>query len=206
VSAAIHVRAARAGEADLLAPLLYEVSPAAHDRFSGGRDRALRLITTALERAGTSGSPEVTHVAEIAARPAGIVCCYPVWEGAERAAAYAAIGLREAPFWRRLAMLRFLRRMERATPAPPAQSLYVDALGTAPEFRRRGVARALLAAAEGQAGQLDLSRVSLETETDNAPARGLYEQCGFAAGAVGPRLRGLPQYVSYVKELKNRPA
>ena len=55
-------------EADVLAPLLYGVSPEAHDRFAGGRERALRLIATGLERAGTSGSMEVTHVAEVAAQ------------------------------------------------------------------------------------------------------------------------------------------
>jgi GNAT superfamily N-acetyltransferase len=181
--------------------LLYGVSPEAHDRFAGGRERALRLIVTGLERGGTSGSPEVTHVAEIDGRPAGVICCYPVWEGSHRAPAYAAIGVRGAPLWRRPAMARFLRRMERATPAPAADSLYVDALGTAPKFRRHGVARALLATAEDRALQLGLRRVSLETEVDNAPARSLYESCGFVPGEVGRRLRGLPQYVAYVKHL-----
>lgn len=199
MSAEITVRPARPGEADLLAPLLYGVSPEAHDRFAGGRERALRLIVTGLERAGTSGSTEVTQVAELAEQAAGIVCCYPVWEGADRAAAYAGIGLRASRAWRRPGMLRFLRRMERATPAPAAESLYIDALGTAPAFRRRGVARALLAAAENHARQLGLSRVSLETEVDNEAARALYEHCGFEPGEAGRQLRGLPRYVAYVK-------
>jgi ribosomal protein S18 acetylase RimI-like enzyme len=98
-------------------------------------------------------------------------------------------------------MLRFLRRMERATPAPAAQSLYIDALGTAPAFRRRGVARALLTVAEDRASRLGLRRVSLETEIDNEAARALYERCGFEPGEVGRRLRGLPQYVAYAKTL-----
>ena len=201
MSTQITVRPARPGEADLLAPLLYGVSPEAHDRFAGGRERALRLIVTGLDRAGTSGSMEVTQVAELAGQPAGIVCCYPVWEGADRAAAYAGIGLRASPAWRRPRMLRFLRRMERATPAPAAESLYVDALGTAPAFRRRGVARALLTAAEGRARDLGLGRVSLETEVDNEAARALYERCGFEPGEAGRQLRGLPRYVAYVKHL-----
>jgi ribosomal protein S18 acetylase RimI-like enzyme len=201
VSAEITVRPARSGETDVLAPLLYGVSPAAHDRFAGGRERALRLITTGLERDGTSGSMEVTHVAEVAVQPAGIVCLYPVWEGADRAAAYAGIGLRASPVWRRPGMLRFLRRMERATPAPAAESLYIDALGTSPEFRRRGVASALLAAAEARARRLGLGRVSLETEVDNEAARALYERCGFEPGEAGGQLRGLPRYVAYVKYL-----
>ena len=99
-------------------------------------------------------------------------------------------------------MLRFLRRMERATPAPAAESLYIDALGTAPAFRRRGVARALLAAAEDRARRLGLEPVSLETEVDNDAARALYERCGFEPGEVGRQLRGLPRYVAYVKYLR----
>jgi GNAT superfamily N-acetyltransferase len=201
VSAKITVRPARPGEADVLAPLLYGVSPEAHDRFAGGRERALRLIATGLERAGTSGSTEVTQVAEIAGQVTGIACCYPLREGADRAAAYADIGLRASPVWRRPGMVRFLRRMERATPAPAAESLYIDALGTAPAFRRRGVARALLAAAEDRARHLGLGRVSLETEIDNEAARALYESCGFQPGQVGRQLRGLPRYVAYVKHL-----
>jgi ribosomal protein S18 acetylase RimI-like enzyme len=98
-------------------------------------------------------------------------------------------------------MLRFLRRMERATPAPAAGSLYIDALGTAPAFRRRGVARALLGFAEGRARDLGLRRVSLETEVDNEAARALYERCGFEPGEVGGQLRGLPRYIAYVKYL-----
>ena len=201
MSAEITVRPARLGEAAVLAPLLYGVSPEAHDRFAGGRERALWLIATGLERAGTSGSTEVTQVAELAAQPAGIVCSYPVREGADRAAAYAGIGLRASPVWRRPGMLRFLRRMERATPAPAAESLYIDALGTAPAFRRRGVARALLADAEDRARRLGLGRVSLETEVDNEAARALYERCGFEPGEAGSQLRGLPRYVAYVKYL-----
>jgi ribosomal protein S18 acetylase RimI-like enzyme len=201
VIAEITVRPARPDEADVLAPLLYGVSPEAHDRFAAGRERAMRLIATGLERDGTSGSTEVTHVAEVAAQRAGIVCCYPVREAADRAAAYAGIALRASPLWRRPGMLRFLRRMERATPAPAAESLYIDALGTAPAFRRRGVARALLADAEGRARRLGLGRVSLETEVDNEAARALYERCGFEPGEVGGQLRGLPRYVAYVKYL-----
>jgi GNAT superfamily N-acetyltransferase len=199
VTEQIDVRPARPAEAVLLAPLLYGVSPEAHDRFAGGRARALALITAGLERAGTSGSAEVTIVAELAARPAGVVCCYPVWEGGDRAAALTEIALRAAPAWRRPVMRRFLRRMERATPAPPAESFYIDALGTAPGFRRRGVASALLTVAAERARRLGLGLLSLETEVDNGAARSLYEGFGFVAGEVGTRMRGLPQYVAYVK-------
>ena len=80
----VHVRPARAGEADALAPLLYEVNPDLHDRFAGSRERALRLIAEAFDSTGYSGSAEVVRVAEVDGRPAGVMGCYPDWEGTAR--------------------------------------------------------------------------------------------------------------------------
>ena len=98
-------------------------------------------------------------------------------------------------------MLAFVLRMRRAIPESPREALYVAALATAPEFRRRGVARALLDAAADEARRLGLIRICLETEADNVPARRLYESCGFLLAAHGRRLRGVPHFVSYVREL-----
>ena len=98
-------------------------------------------------------------------------------------------------------MLAFLYRMQRATPQPAHESLYVDAIATAPTFRRLGVGRAMLAAAEQEARDRGLIRVGLETEVTNTPARGLYESCGYVAGPQGARVPGLPRYVRYVREL-----
>ena len=195
------VRPARPGEGAELAPLLYEVSPQAHERFAGDPERALGLIVTAFERSGNSGSAEVVRVAEAGSERAGVICCYPVWEAPARARAFLRLGLEAAPWRRRPLMHAFLFRMQRATPAPPRESLYVDALATAPPFRRRGVASALLGAAEEQARRHGLVRVALETEVTNAPARALYERCGFVAAAEGPRVRGVPRYIAYVREL-----
>ena len=186
----------------LLAPLLYGVSPEAHDRFAGGRERALRLIVTGLERAGTSGSTEVTQVAELAAQAGRRRLLLPGVGGrrsrcrVRRHRPARGPGLAAAP-----ECCASCGGWSAPRPAPAAESLYIDALGTAPEFRRRGVARALLAAAEDRARQLGLGRVSLETEVDNEAARALYESCGFEPGEVGRRLRGLPRYVAYVKHL-----
>jgi ribosomal protein S18 acetylase RimI-like enzyme len=109
--------------------------------------------------------------------------------------------MRETPVWRWLRLLAFVRRMQRAIPESPREALYVDALATAPEFRRRGVARALLAAAEEEARRQGLIRVCLETEADNRPARRLYKSCGFVVVADGRRVRGVPRFVSYVREI-----
>jgi ribosomal protein S18 acetylase RimI-like enzyme len=197
----VQVRPARAGEAELLAPLLYEVNAELHDRFAGGRQRALDLIAEAFGAAGHSGSAEVVRVAEMGSRPAGVLACYPSWEGATRARADVRLGLRRTPWAQRPRLLWFVYRMQRAIPESPREALYVDALATAPEFRRQGVARALLDATAKEARQLGLIRICLETEVDNEPARSLYERCGFIAATEGRRMRGVPRFISYVKEL-----
>jgi ribosomal protein S18 acetylase RimI-like enzyme len=201
---AVHVRPARAGEATSLAPLLYAVNPQLHDRFAGSRERALDLITKAFDSTGHSGSAEVVRVAEIDGRPVGVIGCYPDWEGSARGRADVRLGLRGRPLLRRLPLLVFVLRMQRAIPESPREALYVDALATAPEFRRQGVARALLAAAEDEARQLGLIRICLETELTNRPARRLYESCGFVVLAEGRRIRGIPRFVSYVRKIGQR--
>ncbi len=197
----IHVRPARAGEAPALAPLLYAVNPQLHDRFAGGRERALQLIAEAFDSPGHSGSAEVVRVAEVDSTPAGVIGCYPNWEGAARGRADVRLGLRRASLLRRPLLLAFVYRMQRAIPESAHEALYVDALATAPEFRRQGVARALLGAAADEARRLGLIRVCLETEVANAPARRLYESAGFLVAAQGRRVRGVPRFVSYVREL-----
>lgn len=197
----VHVRPARADEARTLAPLLYAVNPDMHDRFAGDRARALDLIAEAFDNPGHSNSAEVVRVAEFDATPAGVIGCYPDWEGSGRGRADVRLGLRRAALARRPLMLAFVLRMRRAIPESPREALYVAALATAPEFRRRGVARALLDAAADEARRLGLIRICLETEADNVPARRLYESCGFLLAAHGRRLRGVPHFVSYVREL-----
>jgi GNAT superfamily N-acetyltransferase len=49
----------------------------------------------------------------------------------------------------------------------------------APKFRRLGGARALLTAAESWARNHGMTRLFLDTRTDLAEARALYEACGF---------------------------
>jgi GNAT superfamily N-acetyltransferase len=198
---AVHVRPARAGEADSLAPLLYAVNPELHDRFAGNRERALRLIAEAFDSTGHSGSAEAVRVAEVGGRPAGVMACYPDWEGTRRGRADVRLGLRVSSLLHRPRLLIFVFRMQRAIPGSRGEALYVDALATAPEHRRHGVARALLAAAEDEARRLGLIRISLETEVANEPARRLYESCGFLATAEGRRVRGVPRFVSYQREL-----
>jgi ribosomal protein S18 acetylase RimI-like enzyme len=76
---------------------------------------------------------------------------------------------------------------------------------TVVEFRRSGIARALLAAAEDQALAMGLPGLALDTNLDNGPARSLYESSGFAEWARRPPAKetsGLVFYVKYLRALK----
>jgi ribosomal protein S18 acetylase RimI-like enzyme len=56
-----------------------------------------------------------------------------------------------------------------------------------PEYRRRGVATALIAAAEHDARRRHAAKIRLEVSVANAAARRLYERNGYTATAEGPR-------------------
>lgn len=62
--------------------------------------------------------------------------------------------------------------------------LFVDELLVLPAFRRRGVARALLAYLEQQAYTLGLAGVRLLARPENVAAMALYGACGYAPNAT----------------------
>ena len=55
----------------------------------------------------------------------------------------------------------------------------VDDVAAGPEFRRNGIARALLCEADALAGRLGLSFLTLEVRAGNEPAIALYDKCGY---------------------------
>lgn len=63
---------------------------------------------------------------------------------------------------------------------------YVTNVCTAPAFRRRGVAGALIDAVASRAGELGLAFVSLEVRESNAAARALYAVKGFEIDGTRP--------------------
>ena len=57
--------------------------------------------------------------------------------------------------------------------------VYVDELWVQPDYRRRGIAKALLAKADELAAQLEATGVRLYVNTQNPEAQALYEAVGF---------------------------
>ena len=56
---------------------------------------------------------------------------------------------------------------------------YVGSVAVGERYRRRGTARALMTALAESAGAKKLSFLTLEVRESNAPARSLYEACGY---------------------------
>ena len=135
----------------MAALLLFESAPDMYMRFSGGRERALATLERAFDEPGNLASGDVAWVAELDGRPAAVMAGFPVVQAALRSRAYLGLTLRGTPFWRWPGVLRLYWLGGRASPAPRKDSFYIDALATDPEFRRRGLARALLDEAERQA-------------------------------------------------------
>jgi ribosomal protein S18 acetylase RimI-like enzyme len=195
------VRPARAGDAGAVVPLLYESSGGLYDRYAGGPHRALRLLGRAFESPGTNASWDVIAVAELEGSVAAAMAAFPVDEIPARASRFLRLTLRTVPPWRWLAAMRLYWAGMRAAPAPPRSALYVDALATEPEVRRRGAAGALLDEAERRARELSLPAVALDTALDNKAARALYLGKGYEEVAYRAPARRLPGFVALVKPL-----
>jgi ribosomal protein S18 acetylase RimI-like enzyme len=195
------VRAARESDAEPVALLLYESAAPMYDRFTGGRKRAVRLLTRAFESPGNNASREVVTVAELDGRVAGALAAFPVYETVSRAGAFLKLAFRVIPPWRWPSAMWLYWSGARAVPNPPESSFYIDALAVDEPLRRRGAARALLAAAERRARELDLPSIALDTSLDNRPARALYLSAGYDEVAYRPAGRGLPGFVALVKRV-----
>ena len=200
----LSVRPARPDDACVA--LLYESAQPYYDAYAGSPARAQRLLRHVFPQRGHAASYELCRVALADGAVAGVLIGFPVRDADRLARRFVRLTLPRVPPWRWPATLRHLRAAGTLAPRPPLQAFYVDALAVDPRFRRRGVARRLLAEAEAQAARAGLRGVALDTGLANAPARALYAAYGFAERDVRhaaddrvARAVGGPGFVSYFK-------
>ena len=186
--------------------LLYASAAPYYSAYAGGAERARTLLRAVYPRAGHSASWDVCHVAESGGAVVGVLAAFPSDAGDALARRFVRLTLAHLPPWHLPGLFRHLRATAAIGPRPPDGMLYVDALATAPEHRRRGVARALLAEADRLAAVAQLAGVALDTGIENSAARALYEQSGFRSSGLRlapdervARALGGPGFVGYVK-------
>jgi ribosomal protein S18 acetylase RimI-like enzyme len=196
------VRRAEPADFPAVARLLHRSAAGMYDRFAGGQDRALALLERSLAEPGNASSADVVWVAELDGRVAAAMAAFPVSEAVARSRAFLRLALRVAPLRRWPVALSLYWAGGRASPRPPAEALYVDALATAAAFERRGAGRALLAEADRQARVRGLTAVALDTTIGNDGARALYASAGYQEVAYRAAGRGLPGFVALVKPLR----
>ena len=197
----MRIRPAEPDEADAVAALLYETAGGLYDLFAAGRGRAARVLRAAYAREGNTASREVVRVAEIDGQIAGAIAAFPVVEGDDRARRFLRLTLWRTPPWHWPRTLRVFRLGGELTPPAPGDALYVDALATDARFRRRGVATALLRAAEAQARHRGLQAVALDTAERNLPAQALYESFGMERSGRSQGIGDIPGAIAYVKRV-----
>jgi ribosomal protein S18 acetylase RimI-like enzyme len=198
----VAIRPARADEGERVATLLYETAGGMYDLFAGGRERAARVLRAAYDREGSSASRETVSLAEVDGHLAGAMAAFPVAEGDGRARAFLRLTLMRTPPWFWPRTMRVFRLGGRLTPPAPVDALYVDALATDPEFRRRGVALALLRSAERAALATGLNALALDTAETNKGAQALYEGFGMERSGSSEAVGEIPGAIAYVKRLR----
>ena len=193
---------------DPVAELLFLSAAPYYAAFMGSAARARRLLTGLYPRPRHTASWEVCRVAVDDASDAvlGVLAAFPSDDGDALARRFVRLTLARTPPWRLPVLVRHLNATAAIAPGPPRGVLYVDALATHPDHRRRGVARRLLAEADHLAERGGLSGVALDTGIENRAARALYEHTGFSGRGLRPapdertaRAVGGSGFVGYLK-------
>lgn len=159
--------------------LLYLSAQRYYDAYAGDEATARRLLRRVHPKPGHPASVSLARVAEADGQVVGVIVGFPAGEGEDLARHFLRLTAWRIPPWRWRRLLRHLNSASGMSPTPAPGSWYVDALAVAPDARRQGVARALLADAEATARAQGATGVSLDTGLENAPARALYEASGF---------------------------
>jgi ribosomal protein S18 acetylase RimI-like enzyme len=191
---------------DPAAALLYESAKPYYDAYAGGPKRARALLEAVFPHPGHAASYELCRVAVADGELVGVVAGFPVLDGDRLARRFIRLTVPRLPIWAWPATLRHLRAAGRVSPTPPVNAYYVDALAVARDWRRRGIASALLEDAERRAQRAGMAGIALDTGLHNAPARALYTAYGFRERDVRPapnartaRAIGGPGFVGYFK-------
>ena len=186
--------------------LLYMSAAPYYDVYAGSQQRAQRILRALWPRERHNASYQVCRVAECDGRLLGVTAAFPIEQGEQLAGRFVFLSFPRIPIWRWPTVFAHLRAAGRVTPSHPLRAWYIDALAVAPEARRNGVGRALLADASEQATALGLAGVALDTALNNGSARKLYESAGFerrdVRHAPDPRTEraiGGPGFVSYFR-------
>lgn len=192
-------RAAEVADADAAVPLILSSGPDSfHYVFSphGGPGAAAFLRAAFVDGAGEFGYRNHT-VAVADGRVAGIGKSY---SGANTLAYTTAAARQIVRCYGRYApgvMLRGLRT--EAVVRPPARDEWtIVHLGVAPEFRSRGVGRALVEELLRQGRAAGLKKAVLDVSVLNPRAQALYERLGFTVAAERPST--LRNAVSFVPD------
>jgi ribosomal protein S18 acetylase RimI-like enzyme len=195
------IRAAEPRDDATVARLLYESASGRYDLFAGGGERAQRLLMATIATPGNDTSREGIVVAELDGEPAGVLASFPTREGDERRRRWLRIAYRRRAPWHWPGMMRVAAAGDAIPYEPPADSLYVDGLTTDARFRRRGVATALLGAADERARALGLRSLALDTAASNTGAQALYEGAGFHVAERIEPSPPIPGIVCYEREV-----
>jgi ribosomal protein S18 acetylase RimI-like enzyme len=195
------IRPARSDDIHAVAPLLYLTSPGGFNLFGGSERGGVRLIESAFRTPGTDSSRDVVWLAELDDDIAGVLAVFPSSEGEARRDRFLNVALRRRPPWRWPRIKKVAREGAGRAPQPPPDSFYIDALATSEDYRRRGVAAALLEHAEKLARERSFPWLALDTTAGNSGARALYERFGFEIGEEVPAAPPIPAMVGYVKRL-----
>jgi ribosomal protein S18 acetylase RimI-like enzyme len=186
--------------------LLYQSARPYYDAYAGGSKHALAMLDAVWPKRGHAASFECCRVALAGGEIAGILAGFPVPEGDRLARRFVRLTVPRLPPWTWPKTLRHLRAAGLLSPHPPFDAYYIDALAVAPQWRRRGLARALLEEAARDAAASGLSGLALDTGLHNEGARALYRACGFREREVrraptprAERAIGGPGFVAYFK-------
>ena len=164
------IRYGRPEDAAYVVPLICSAIGDIAYMLTGTQDvgEAAAVLRHFYELKGNRISYENTIVAELDGRPVGFALFY---HGSR-------MEQLDEPLVERIEALTHKKGV-RFTKEAQADEFYLDSLAVDTDYQGRGIAKALLAAFEAEAGKRGYARIALIVESDNAHARRIYEKIGY---------------------------